>query len=696
MVIEPGRIINDFIEPNKRQYAIPVYQRNYEWSKEQCIKLFEDIVAAYKRDKTHFCGSVVYALLKEEHNINYYVIIDGQQRLTTIYILLKALLDCAKTDNEKDSLIEVIYNKDKFDTYDVDTASKLKLKPIKSDNKQLCLLMDNKYDDIDKSCEIWRNYVIFTDLIKKKQEEELTVKEIYKGIEKLICAKISLGNDDNAQEIFERINSTGVPLSLEDKIRNFVLMTDADQEKLYENYWLISEQLIGRDKMTSFFLDYLNFKNDGFTRIDEAYDVFKKMYSDGKYSNETMLMEIKHYAEFYHAFLVGDTKYSDNINRSLRDINRLKQTTLYYFLFSVFDDYSSEVIDTKEVEKLLNFLLCYSVRRLICEIGSNSLRGLYKTLYNRAFVNPENKNLYYDSVVSLLKQLSSKDAIPSDESFKEALKYNNLYKKNALCKYLLASIVNKGKEQIIIDNLTIEHIMPQNKNLSTEWQIMLGSDWEAIKEKYLNTIGNLTLTAYNSELGDRPFSEKIKILEEVGTKAVELYSDVVDKEKWTAETIENRADRLIEIILKLFAIEEPKTVVEFKDPKYSEYSCDNPDDATNKTPNYYILSGERVAVTSFADMFRSVVDRIYSANKEVIEEMAKKNEKPLEWSSKVLFSYDGSIVGNEYKIKNTDIYITSNHSASYYMYFIRALLDRCEIDRDEFVYSARFTIPPTT
>ena len=169
MVIEPGRIINDFIEPNKRQYAIPVYQRNYEWSKEQCIKLFEDIVAAYKRDKTHFCGSVVYALLKEEHNINYYVIIDGQQRLTTIYILLKALLDCAKTDNEKDSLIEVIYNKDKFDTYDVDTASKLKLKPIKSDNKQLCLLMDNKYDDIDKSCEIWRNYVIFTDLIKKKQ-----------------------------------------------------------------------------------------------------------------------------------------------------------------------------------------------------------------------------------------------------------------------------------------------------------------------------------------------------------------------------------------------------------------------------------------------------------------------------------------------------------------------------------------------
>ena len=158
MIIEPGRIINDFIEPNKRQYAIPVYQRNYEWSKEQCEKLLEDIIIAYKKDKTHFCGSVVYALLEEKHNIFYYVIIDGQQRLTTIYILLKALLDLAETESEKDVFTEALFNKDKFDTYDVDTASKLKLKPIKSDNFQLSLLMENKYDEIDKSSGIWRNY----------------------------------------------------------------------------------------------------------------------------------------------------------------------------------------------------------------------------------------------------------------------------------------------------------------------------------------------------------------------------------------------------------------------------------------------------------------------------------------------------------------------------------------------------------
>lgn len=134
MDINRGRIINDFIEPNKNQYAIPVYQRNYEWSREQCEKLFDDILNAFKRDKNHFCGSVVYAPLKEEHNIHYYVIVDGQQRLTTIYLLLKALIDCAETNNERESLEEVVFNRDKYDTYDVDTASKLKLKPIKSDD----------------------------------------------------------------------------------------------------------------------------------------------------------------------------------------------------------------------------------------------------------------------------------------------------------------------------------------------------------------------------------------------------------------------------------------------------------------------------------------------------------------------------------------------------------------------------------
>ena len=694
MKIDKGRIINDFIEPNKRQYAIPVYQRNYEWSKEQCVKLFEDIVQAYKKDRTHFCGSVVYAPLKEEQNIHYYIIIDGQQRLTTIYLLLKSLIDLAENDATRELIAETLFNRDKFDKFAIDKASKLKLKPIKSDDNQLRLLMENKYDDIEKNSGIWRNYELFCSLVQAQLDAGMYVKDIYKGVEKLICASILLEQEDNAQEMFERINSTGVPLSLADKIRNFVLMTDADQESLYENYWLKAEVLVHRNNMTAFFLDYLNTKVDGFAKEEDAYEVFKDVYRKGKYTNESMLKEILHYADFYHTFLYGDKKYGDKINSLLKSLQKLKQTTVFLFLFPVFDDYENEVIGLKELEKVLQFLLHYSIRRLICEIGSNSLRGLYKTLYARVFARTENKQYYYDTIVSFFQQLTSKDALPDDKTFILALKQNNLYRKNALCKFLLTAIENQGKEQLITDNLTIEHIMPQNKNLSTAWQKMLGEDvWQSVQEKYLHTLGNLTLTAYNSELGDKPFDVKQKELDDVKTKVVVLYSDVKGCTVWNAEAIELRADRLADIIVKLYPIEQPAQTISFADPRYKEYTCDDPDNATYKAPNYYVLQGERVNTTNFAEMLRSIVSRLYELDSSIIEEMARNNERLLSWSQNVVFSYDVNEVYGDYKLGDTDIYESTGFSAAHIMYIIRALLDKYDIEWSDFAYSARSTKP---
>ena len=690
MKIDKGRIINDFIEPNKRQYAIPVYQRNYEWSKEQCVKLFEDIVMAYKNDRTHFCGSVVYAPLKEEKNIHYYVIIDGQQRLTTIYLLLKALIDLAETDATREAITETLFNHDKFDAFGIDIASKLKLKPIKSDDNQLRLLMENKYDSVDKNSGIWNNYELFRTLVQEQLADGMYVKDIYKGVEKLICASILLEQEDNAQEMFERINSTGVPLSLADKIRNFVLMTDANQESLYENYWLKAELLVGRNNMTAFFLDYLNTKIDGFAKEVDAYEVFKEVYRDGNFTNENMLAEILHYAEFYHAFLYGDKKYGDAVNSLLKSLQKLKQTTVFLFLFPVFDDYHNNVIELTELEKVLRFLLNYSIRRTICEVGSNSLRGLYKTLYSRVFARPENKNNYYDAIVSFFQQLTSRDVLPSDEEFVTALKYNNLYRKNALCKFLLTAIENQGKEQLITDNLTIEHIMPQNKNLSTVWQKMLGIDkWNEVQEKYLHTLGNLTLTGYNSELGDKPFADKQKDLDELVTKVVRLYADVKGLTEWNAAAIENRAEKLADNILKLYSIELPQQVISFADPRYKEYTCDDPDEATFKAPNYYVLQGERVNMSNFAEMLRSIIKRLYEQDSSIIEEMARDNEKILSWSKVVMFSYDADQTQGDYILEGTDIYESTGFSAAHIMYIIRELLDRYDIDRSDFVYSAR-------
>lgn len=538
MKIESGRMLNDYIEPNKKQYCIPVFQRDYAWTEEQCTKLFEDIVMAYKKDRPHFCGSFVYAPLGSKKHIDSYIIIDGQQRFTTLYILIKALADSADDDRDKEALQRYLYNEDKFDRYGLDEKSKLKLKPVKTDNDQLLLLMSGKIEQMDKSRRgiIYHNYMLFMQLIKSFLEESSanSVLMINDGIEKLICADIRLDTDDNAQEIFERINSTGIKLGLADLIRNYILMTDTDQERLYEEYWLTVQNLLPDKLLDNFFIDYLNMKSDGFVKESEAYKSFKQVYVEGKYDNEKMLQEILHYAKQYYVFCYGSSDFGAEVNKALAGLRKLKQTTVYLFLFRVFDDYENGIINKNELARVLKMLLSYSIRRLVCEIGSNTLRGLYKTLYGRVFEQKENKNTYYDSLVSFFLQQTSKNTIPSDNEFVTALQEKNLYSKNALCKYLLCAIENQGKETLDTENLSIEHIMPQNKNLSMSWQKMLGENWQSVHEKYLHTLGNLTLTGYNSELGDKPFEKKKEKLEETITHIAVLYSDVKDKSEWNS------------------------------------------------------------------------------------------------------------------------------------------------------------------
>ena len=693
MKIESGRMLNDYIEPNKKQYCIPVFQRDYAWTEEQCTKLFEDIVMAYKKDRPHFCGSFVYAPLGSKKHIDSYIIIDGQQRFTTLYILIKALADSADDDRDKDALQRYLYNEDKFGRYGLDEKSKLKLKPVKTDNDQLLLLMSGKIEQMDKSRRgiIYHNYMLFMQLIKSFLEESSanSVLMINDGIEKLICADIRLDTDDNAQEIFERINSTGIKLGLADLIRNYILMTDTDQERLYEEYWLTVQNLLPDKLLDNFFIDYLNMKSDGFVKESEAYKSFKQVYVEGKYDNEKMLQEILHYAKQYYVFCYGSSDFGAEVNKALAGLRKLKQTTVYLFLFRVFDDYENGIINKNELARVLKMLLSYSIRRLVCEIGSNTLRGLYKTLYGRVFEQKENKNTYYDSLVSFFLQQTSKNTIPSDNEFVTALQEKNLYSKNALCKYLLCAIENQGKETLDTENLSIEHIMPQNKNLSMSWQKMLGENWQSVHEKYLHTLGNLTLTGYNSELGDKPFEKKKEKLEETITHIAVLYSDVKDKSEWNSVNMEKRAKRLAEIILKLFPIEQPKTKIEFTDPHYKLYTLANPDDATYKTVNYFEFLGERVNVSSFAEMVRSIAQILYDMDNSIIDDMAKKHEPLPEWTTPA-FSYEEDGVRNPFKLRNCNIYISTGYSASACIFFIRGLMKKYEFDiSEDFVYSAK-------
>ena len=692
MKVEKGRIIYDIIEPNKRQYSIPVYQRNYDWSITQCEKLFYDIIAAHKNDKTHFVGSIVNAQIPSQNKINRYVIIDGQQRITTIIILLKALYDCADRETDRLRLTEWMFNEDKYDELHIDDTNKLKLKPIKSDNEQLLSLMNNKHDSLDKSANLYRNYEKFKSLIQDqlKPENALTIRDICDGIEKLICAMITLDESDSPQEVFESINSTGLPLTISDLIRNYVLMTDENQEFLYERYWRPIESIIGKSEMPSFIIDYLNFKLDGFVKEKDAYNKFKNLFESKDYSNQSMLEELLKYAEYYHCFMHGDDKYSEKTNMYLRELRQLKQTTIYVFLFKLFDDFNSNICSLSELEKTLKFFLSYSIRRIVCEINSNSLRGLYKTLHSRIFSKVENKEHYYDSIVSFFDQLNSRDRFPTDDEFALALKQNDLYHKNAVCKYLLGNLENyESKEKLEIKSLTIEHVMPQNENLSDEWKRMLGSDWLNIHIKYLHTLGNLTLTGYNSELSDNFFTDKKKLLADKLSKVVVLNSEIINQEVWDKEAIEARAEILAKRISEMYSVDAPETVISFADKRYKEYTLDNPENATNKTPNYYILQGEKVNVNDFAEMTVSVIKMLYDMDSTVIERIAKNNETILEGSSIVFLTYDKALLKYCNQLGDTGIYYNNNFSAARRMYFLKALLNEYDIDGNEFIYSAK-------
>lgn len=271
-------------------------------------------------------------------------------------------------------------------------------------------------------------------------------------------------------------------------------------------------------------------------------------------------------------------------------------------------------------------------------------------------------------------------------------RFTTLYRKNALCKYLLVAIENQGKEKVESSSLSIEHIMPQNKNLSKAWRDMLGENWEQIHDRYLHTLGNLTLTGYNSELGDRPFDEKKALLQdpETPTHITILYQGVLEQEIWDEEMIKGRAKKLADKILQLFPIEAAKTVVDFSDPRYREYKATNPDDATYKYVNYYELLGEKVTVDSFAVMVRSVAEKLYDMDSTVIENMAIREEPLPGWSTPI-FSYDERAVKYAVELKKgTGIYINSGYSAHNCVWIIRELLKLHDLDIEEdFVYSAR-------
>ena len=526
---------------------IPVYQRYYSWDLEQCRRLWNDIVEMQKKGKVgHFVGSIVnIAEQAMPTGVQKYMIIDGQQRMTTLTLLLLALRDYAIKNPEDQTInarrIDNMLLKNEYEVGD----ERYKLLLTETDRDILMKLVDEKPIAEDTKSKLLDNYRFF---VGKIADKELPPAEIYESIGKLQIVNITLDRTvDDAQAIFESLNSTGKELSESDLIRNYVLMglEPAEQTYVYEHLWRPMELLFVYETqgsiMDRFFRDYLTMKLTRIPKQGRVYEEFKLYHLNCEFGSiRELCQDLLTYSKYYTDIVFK--RSSNPILKSLyEDIIDLRMEVSYPFLLKVHNDFAEHVISQDNSLQIIRLCISYVFRRSICDVPPNSLNKTFATLRNEIRTND-----YLNSIKAFFVLQDGYKEFPNDERFTTAFKSRDIYNMRSR-NFILRQLENFGnKAPICIENYTIEHIMPQNHNLSPEWQEMLGDNWKEVQKTYLHTIGNLTLTAYNSEMSDHSFLTKIDMEGGFKESALRLNSFVVKQSKWTEETIKERACILAE------------------------------------------------------------------------------------------------------------------------------------------------------
>lgn len=530
----------------KKQFTIPIYQRTYSWQQKQCEQLYNDIIRIGQDESElyHFIGSVVY--FKPDTSpitsVPELLVIDGQQRLTTVSLLLLALTHHMQHNNisqiadETWEEIQETYltNKHRKD------ESKYKLLLTRHDKEAYSKLVDEVDLNSNDSKRIVENYEYFKGKIHAEN-----IQTIYHGVKKLSIVDVILERGkDNPQLIFESLNSTGLDLSQADLIRNYILMGQphTEQKTLYEKYWYPMEQNFGDNigSLAWYIRDYLTMKESAIPRIDLVYEKYKNFMSS-KNGFDSVLEAVKslyRYAKYYvRAALLKEE--DPTLSKKFKEIAKLKIDTSYPFILAVYGDYEDETITKTEFIEILDIITNYVFRRAICGIPTNSLNKTFATLYKKI-----KRETYLESVKAAFILMDSYRRFPSDAEFTNDIQIKDVYNFRSR-NYLLESLENwNRKETINAENYTIEHILPQNPNTPLEWQQELGEKWENIKDRYLHTLGNLTLTSYNSELSDNSFSVKKTIHGGFNNSPLFLNESVRNESTWNEDAIQRRAGTL--------------------------------------------------------------------------------------------------------------------------------------------------------
>ncbi|KNE08200.1 DUF262 and DUF1524 domain-containing protein [Helicobacter pylori] len=550
MKADATTLLGFFEENQNNQFVIPIYQRVYSWGKEQCKQLWDDIIKIGGNDKMngHFIGSILYVRVDDTHS-SPLLIIDGQQRLTTITLLFIALrnhlseeVEILKKFSRKKIENRYLINSDK------DGDKKFRLILSESDKDTLLFLIDkDRRKPSEPSSKIMENFKLFEEWIRKNTDK---LETIFKGLEKLMIVWIALekGKDD-PQLIFESMNSKGIELTQADLIRNYIIMeTEIEkQEDFYNQYWRAMEKDFKQNEtlFNRFVRHYLTIKTGEIPDIKKVYEAFKDYQQKEGIEIEDLLKDLQKYCGYFCQ--IAFKKEADkDLNKALSFLVDLEMDVIYPLLLELYSDYKDGVLSKQDFIPIITLTESYLCRRAACGFGSKGLNKIFPS-----FTKKIDKDQYLESIEAhflSLKKTTGK--FPKDSEFKDSLITIDFYKfkKN---KYFLKRLENfDTKEPVNTQECTIEHIMPQT--LTEEWERDLGENFQAIHEKYLNTIGNLTLTGYNSEYSNNSFQEKRDMEKGFKQSPLKLNQSLKDLESFGEEQIKKRANDLADWALKIW------------------------------------------------------------------------------------------------------------------------------------------------
>ena len=616
--------INNFLQVPNVQFVIPIYQRNYDWTNTECKDLLNDIISVETEDRgTHFIGSIVFVYegTFNTSEVKELVIIDGQQRLTTINILYVALYRFAKENgNTQDA--ERLYNMFLTNQYVKNESSKLKLKQTDTNSLAFKAIMLGTDSVSSAFSNVTENYNYFRSIINEDNFEL-----ILRGLNRLIFVEISLERDkDDPQRIFESLNSTGLDLSQSDLIRNFILMDlpPKDQNRIFETIWNPIEEnakdLVKQSSLVSDYIrDYLTLRNKKIPNKNKVYAEFKSLYANKKdeaYHQE--LENIKSLSIHYKKFVNPTTVVDGSIKKELEYINRLEINVAYPFLLQVFEDTENGLLAKDELIKVLKLIQSYAWRRFIVGLPTSSLNKIFMTLY--AEVDTDE---YYDSIAKALLKKKGSAKFPSNEDLKTAFKDKDLYNTQSKNRnYLFEMLENyNNKEYVNTSNeqITIEHIFPRNPN--ENWITDLpAEEYFVFKEKYLNTIGNLTLSGNNGALGNKSFLAKKEMNvneNEQGYNYSNLWLNNYLKKinRWTIHEYEARFNIMYDRFLKIWAFPD---VVITENGESEEQNIFDAESPTYKKLEYFIFENTKVEEDTVAQMYFYVIRNLYEKNSQLL------------------------------------------------------------------------------